>query len=120
MNYSHSFVFCSFTVIASVYNSIRSVYTGRILQASRQDSDVWLPACYNITRTVTIEEVFRNAVLNDSRDSILLMTLGKVFQILRVLVKNKRLNQGRSKRSGWSGHGRTNNRAGNFYFYFFI
>ena len=24
--------------------------------------------------------------------------------------------QGRSKRSGWSGHGRTNNRAGNFFF----
>ena len=28
--------------------------------------------------------------------------------------------QGLSKRSGWSGHGRTNNRAGNFLFYFFI
>ena len=33
------------------------------------------------------------------------------------------LKQGRSKRSGWSGHGRTDNRAGNFFyqfFYFFI
>ena len=28
--------------------------------------------------------------------------------------------QGRSKRSGWSGHGRTNNRAGKFYFIFLI
>ena len=28
--------------------------------------------------------------------------------------------QGRSKRSGWSGHGRTNNRAGNFYFVHFF
>ena len=28
--------------------------------------------------------------------------------------------QGRSKRSGWSGHGRTNNRAGKFYFIYFI
>ena len=26
--------------------------------------------------------------------------------------------QGRSKRSGWSGHGRTNNRAGKLYFFF--
>ena len=28
--------------------------------------------------------------------------------------------QGRSKRSGWSGHGRTNNRAGKFFIYIFI
>ena len=28
--------------------------------------------------------------------------------------------QGGSKRSGWSGHGRTNNRAGNFFYIFFI
>ena len=28
--------------------------------------------------------------------------------------------QGRSKRSGWSGHGRTNNRAGKFYFFNFL
>ena len=28
--------------------------------------------------------------------------------------------QGRSKRSGWSGHGRTNNRAGKFYFIFLM
>ena len=36
-------------------------------------------------------------------------------------LKNAIEAQGRSKRSGWSGHGRTNNRAGNFIFYnFFI
>ena len=28
--------------------------------------------------------------------------------------------QGRTKRSGWSGHGRTNNRAGNFLYYFLL
>ena len=28
--------------------------------------------------------------------------------------------QGRSKRSGWSGHGRTNNRSGNYLFFFLI
>ena len=28
--------------------------------------------------------------------------------------------QGRSKRSGWPGHGRTNNRAGNFFFLKFV
>ena len=30
--------------------------------------------------------------------------------------QSDREEQGRSKRSGWSGHGRTNNRAGNFFF----
>ena len=28
--------------------------------------------------------------------------------------------QGRSKRSGWSGHGRTNNRAGNLFYFFLL
>ena len=30
------------------------------------------------------------------------------------------IKQGRSKRSGWSGHGRTNNRAGKFHFIFLM
>ena len=37
-----------------------------------------------------------------------------------VMFRKDRIGQGRSKRSGWSGHGRTNNGAGKFYFIFLI
>ena len=47
-----------------------------------------------------------------TREVYLAIDDGSIWSIL--------VNQGRSRRSGWSGHGRTNNRAGNFFIFFYL
>ena len=53
----------------------------------------------------------------------IMWTVEDDYRVLNIIGRNAISNtqlhiQGRSKRSGWSGHGRTNNRAGNFNFFF--
>ena len=55
-----------------------------------------------------IANIFNRAITDQQ-------TLSQIGQGILILLPKP---QGRSKRSGWSGHRRTNNRAGKFYFNF--